>query len=66
MLPSIDFDRQLRLSTRQVDDERLDHQLAREPWSVMSQPKPQNPFRFGGRIAQLAGVLREFRIDALH
>ena len=66
MLASIQFDGQFRLTTCKIGNVRPDYELTRESRSILSQPQPQHPFRFGRMNAKLARVCSQLLRHSLH
>lgn len=66
MLSAVYLDSQLRLATRQIDDERPHHQLPRKCRPVAGQQPPQGSFCLRGARSKGTGTAGHFRIDAVH
>jgi hypothetical protein len=66
MLASIQLDGQFRFTTGKIDNVRPDYELTCESRPILSQPQPQQPFRFGRMIAKRAGVCSQLLRHSLH
>jgi hypothetical protein len=66
MLSAVELHRHAGFPAGQIDDVRPDYELPRESRTILAQAQPQQAFRLGRIVPQVAGISGEPGVDAAH